>query len=425
MDMEMPNANYFGQALVAAVESGAVPLSRLNDMATRVLVPMFSAGLFDGSYPAPGAWEDANVTSPAHNALARSLAAAGTVLLKNTPGLLPLRRGLSNLLVVGDACSLSPICCGTGSGAVPPPYLVSPLDGVKARAAVGGTSNVTFLRSPPNPSALNATAATAAGYEAVLLCLSSPSGEGSDRPNLSLAPLDDALAAALVAANPATIVSLQVPGAVLMPWSEGAGAILCTWFAGQEMGNALADVLWGDVNPSGRLPLTFPLREGDTPMQTPAQYPGVNGVANYSEGLNIGYRWFDSHGVQPAYPFGHGLSFTTFEYSAIRVDGTSAKPTLLVSFNVTNSGLRAGREVAQLYLTFPASAQEPPLNLRDFHATSTLSPGEVEVVSMTLLERDYSIWSEAEYAWTVVPGTYTLSAGASSRDLRLKASFDV
>lgn len=425
LDQEMPNADFFGAALAAAVASGAVPESRVDDAARRVLVPMFRAGLFDGE-PAPGGREDANVTSAAHSALARRLAADGTVLLQNRGGaVLPLTAApaVGKLLVLGDACGPAPQCCGTGSGAVLPPYVVTPLEGVTARAARAGVHNVTFLRSPP-PASVNATAVVAAGFDAVLLCLSSPSGEGADRPSLSLAPSDDALAAAVAAAQPRTVVALQVPGATLLPWAPAAGAVLVTWFAGQEMGNALADVLWGDVNPSGRLPVTFPVREADTPLQTPQQYPGVNGTAAYSERLLIGYRWFDAAGVKPAFPFGHGLSYTSFAYSGLTVDAASAAPSVRVSFSVQNTGAVAGKEIAQLYVAFPAAAGEPPLVLRDF-AALPLAPGDAARVELLLDQRACSVWSAADYAWKVPGGTFGVSVGASSRDIRLTGSFSL
>jgi len=422
MDQEMPNSIFFGSALESAVESGEVSEARLNDMAMRVLVPMFRAGLFDGA--GQGGFEDANVTSDAHNSLARELAAAGTVLLKNSGGVLPLMAStVKSILVLGDACDKAPICCGTGSGAVLPPYVITPLQGIKARALEVGISNVTYLRSPSSEAGINATAASAKLFDAVVMCFGSPSGEGNDRPSLSLAPLDDALAAAVTLVQPVSVVTLQNPGAVLIPWADSAAAILATWFSGQEMGSALSDILFGDVNPSGRLPVTFPMNASDTPMRSPTQYPGVGGVVEYTERLNIGYKWWDSSGVTPRFPFGHGLSYTTFQYSPIELGAEQLSGVVVISFNVTNSGSVKGKEVAQLYLTFPQAASEPPLNLRDFFCTPSLAPGETVQVSMSLSQRDYSIWSVQNYSWEVVSGEYTVSVGASSRDLRSVAKF--
>ena len=563
LDVEMPGASFFGAALAAAVASGEVPLALIDDKVLRILTPMFAQGLFD--IPQQG-HADSNVSSARHGALARTLAAAGTVLLKNSPGVLPLARPAS-ILVVGGAAHDDPYCCGRGSGGLIPPYVVDPLAGITARAGPG--VNVTYQSSPPffqnittwfapsrgdhfldftceecfdlyaavrvegyasaapcpalgcvqlslwynsatssnlvlldgmappapgysyvrplgyalplNYSGAVATAplelwrgvdtptgrppnshvdfwtlscaasraeAAARGYtrvaalallpldpaalppppapdaEAVVVVVATGSGEGSDRESLSLSAQDDALVASLVAALPGrVIVVVNGPGAVLMPWAPLAGAIIFQWYPGQEMGNALADVLWGDVNPSGRLPLTFPAREADGPLQSPEQYPGVNGTVVYSERLLIGHRWWDAAGVAPLFPFGHGLSYTSFAYSGLAVDAATAAPAVRVSFFVQNVGAVAGKEVAQLYLAFPASAGEPPLVLRDF-AALPLAPGERTLVEFVLDARAYSVWSVEAYAWQpVAGGAYGVSVGASSRDIRLTGSF--
>jgi beta-glucosidase len=264
----------------------------------------------------------------------------------------------------------------------------------------------------------------AKGADVAVVCVSTPSSEGVDRASLALSPIDDALVSALTNAQPNTVVVLHNPGAVLMPWASSAGAVLSSWFPGQEMGNALADVLWGDVNPSGRLPLTFPMSDTDTPMQTPEQYPGVNGTVTYTEQLLIGYRWWDATGRTPLFPFGHGLSYTTFVYSGLTVDTASAAPSILVTATVTNTGNRSGTEIAQLYIGFPASAGEPPLVLRGFSDLS-LSPGEYALASFELSPHDISTWDTLSYSWQVAHGTFNVAVGASSRDLRLSGQFQV
>ncbi len=245
-----------------------------------------------------------------------------------------------------------------------------------------------------------------------------------------------------------------------MPWAASAGAVISAWYPGQEMGNGLADVLWGDVNPSGRTPLTFPVNNNDTALQTPEQYPGVNGTVNYTEGLfvsapggggraaqgrlqgqgpqqltpppqpplhspiQIGYRWFDANGVAPLFPFGHGLSYTTFAYSGLAIDAVSQAPNVLVSAVVNNTGAREGGEIVQLYLGFPAAAGEPLRMLRGFTALD-LPPGIAAAANFTLTPRDRSTWSVEDYAWAPTPGVFTVWLGASSRDLRLSGTFSV
>lgn len=189
------------------------------------------------------------------------------------------------------------------------------------------------------------------------------------------------------------------------------------------MGNALADVLFGDVNPSGRSPVTFPVLNSDTPLTTPEQYPGVNGVVTYTEGLHIGYRFFDAANVTPRFAFGHGLSYTSFTYAGLVVAPPDADGAVAVSFSITNSGGVDGREVPQLYLGFPPAAGEPPRSLRAF-AALPIAAGATAPVNFKLQRRDYSVWAPTPtYAWTVVPGEFTVSVGASSRDIRLVGSF--
>ena len=524
---------------------------------------MFANGLFDTP---PSGSENTNVTSARHSALARTLAAAGTVLLKNS-GVLPLADDVKSIVVVGAAADVTPYCCGSGSGGLSPPYVITPLDGIRARAPPG--ANVSYVLSDsfanistffsaargdhyldfvctecydlyvdvrsegflstgpcaaeldcvelalwwnadsqsnlviPTASSFTPPAgyvyvrvlayalplsyagplptqvlelwsgkdtptgaptdshldfwtlsspasradAAAMGYQKVIdvgrvllaplsptpptvdgvvvIVVSTPSSEGRDRADLNLSAEDDALIASWAASNPDNVVVvLNNPGAVVMPWSAAVGAIFACWYPGQEMGNALADVLWGDVNPSARLPLTFPATNADTPLRTPDQYPGVDGVVTYSERLEIGYRWWDAAMVQPLFPFGHGLSYTTFSYSALIIDSVAAAPNVTVSCTVTNSGARSGREVPQLYVAFPAAAGEPPSQLRGFAAVGLL-PGESVTVSFALVPRDVSVWDADAHAWAAVRGDFGVAVGASSRDLRLRGTFTV
>ena len=191
------------------------------------------------------------------------------------------------------------------------------------------------------------------------------------------------------------------------------------------MGNALADVLFGDVNPGARLPLTWPMVETDNPLPSPQQYPGVNGVVNYTEGLFIDYRWFDANNVTPRFAFGHGLSYTTFTYADLVVDAASAAPSILVTFSLTNSGGRDGKEVPQLYLTFPPDAGEPPQVLRAFDSVPVPVAGDAVVVKFVLSERDCSVWDVGSYSWKVAKGSFGVAVGASSRDIRLRGTFSL
>jgi beta-glucosidase len=214
-----------------------------------------------------------------------------------------------------------------------------------------------------------------------------------------------------------------------MPWAGDVSAILTNFMPGQQAGNAIADVLFGKVNPSAKLPITFPNQENDLEMSQ-SQWPGLPDSKNpiyayYSEKLLVGYRFYDAHNISftTGYPFGHGLSYTTFDYSDLKVSDFAGRA--FVNFTVTNSGKTAGAEIAQLYLGFPAVAGEPPLQLKGFRKTKVLQPGEKEVVSLTLSPRDVSIWDVASHSWKIVQGSFDVRVGASSRDLRLTSTLNV
>ena len=249
--------------------------------------------------------------------------------------------------------------------------------------------------------------------------------EGIDRPNLSLPSFQDQLIAAVASANPHTVVVLNTGDPVLMPWLAQVAAVVEAWYPGEEDGNAIAPILFGDVNPSGKLPITFPASDTAVPASTPAQYPGVNGTATYSEGLNVGYRWDDAEGVTPLFPFGYGLSYTRFAFGHLEVsqrhDGT-----IRVSAQVSNTGQRAGTEVAQLYLGDPAAIGEPPRQLKAFLRVY-LRPGQHAEVRFTLPASALAYWNTTASAWAVAPGTYQVFVGDSSAlgDLPLRGSFRV
>jgi beta-glucosidase len=328
LDQEMPFGLFFSPlALDVALATGQITMATLDDKVVRILTAMFQIGLFDR---APSGNINANVTSVAHNQLARSLASSGMVLMQNTRATLPLTSSQPlRIVIVGDWAA-SPVVAGDGSGHVDAPYIISPLLGVSVRAPAGST--VMWF---PTANTTQAVAAAAAADVAIAVTGTTAS-EGFDRASLALPSQDDALIEAVANAQVNTIVVVVAPGAVLMPWAQSVqGAIVLTFFPGQEFGNALADVLWGDVNPSGRLPLTMPNQENEIQF-TQAQYPGLPALnptsADYSEKLLIGHRWYDANGVVPAFAFGHGLSYTTFQYANLRIttsryidDGSSNK----------------------------------------------------------------------------------------------------
>ena len=278
---------------------------------------------------------------------------------------------------------------------------------------------------------IEAAAALAAKADLALVVVGDASAEGKDRASLALSGTQDALVAAVAAAQPRTVVAVAAPGPVLMPWADAAAAVLVNWLAGQEAGHALADVLYGDADPTGRLPHTMPNCDNETRMSA-AQYPGVRDargrlVSSYTEGPLIGYKWYDAHGVAPRFPFGHGLSYATFGYSARApiVRGAAALGAAVdVSFVLTNLGARAGTTVAQCYVSFPPHAAQPPRQLRAW-ARLDVRAGAAARVALRLAPRDLAIWDEAEHGWRPVAGRFEVACGPSSRELPLSAPLEV
>jgi beta-glucosidase len=291
-------------------------------------------------------------------------------------------------------------------------------------AQVGEAGDVHLTWFTPEDDPNLEAAALAKQVDAAIVVVGEASSEGGDRQNLVMA--GDELVEAVAQANPNTIVVVYCPAQVLLPWADQVPAILIGWIPGQESGHALADVLFGDINPAGKLPMTFAQDMGDYPANSPEMYPGVNERVHYSEGLQVGYRHFDSQAIMPLFPFGHGLSYTIFEYSNLSIDPAviSADGNVTVKVEVKNSGLRAGAEVVQLYLGFPAETGEPPRQLKGFQKI-TLQPGENQQVSFVLSPEETSFWSAGRGSWVAYPGRYQVMVGSSSGDIRQSGKFDV
>ena len=262
-----------------------------------------------------------------------------------------------------------------------------------------------------NPLIDSAVQAAKAAQTAVVF-VGDQTAEGVDRPGLSLPGFQDQLIEAVAAANPHTVVVLDTGDPVLMPWLSQVAAVVEAWYPGEEDGNAIAPVLFGQVDPSGKLPITFPASDSAVPASTPAQYPGVNGVATYSEGLEVGYRWDDARNVTPLFPFGFGLSYTQFAFRNLTVSQHGGGP-VQVSAEVTNTGSRSGTEVAQLYIGDPAAIGEPPRQLKAFLQV-TLRPGQRATVHFTLPRSSLAYWDTTTNAWAVAPGAYQVYVGDSS-----------
>jgi beta-glucosidase len=416
LDQQMPDETFFGEELKKAIDSGKVLASRLDDMVVRILTAMFAVGIFDT--PQTGNIT-ADVRSKEHADLARKLSEQSTVLLKNDKNILPLNADtVKSIAVIGIDGGDKTLVAGEGSGHVIPSYIVSPYNGIKSRAV---KANVTYN----DGSSLDQAARLAKSVNVAIVFVSTTSSEGFDRPSLNFYNDQDQLVKTIAMAQPNTIVVAHVPGSTLMPWSNLVKAIVCAFIPGQESGNAIASILFGDVNPSAKLPLTFPISDSQLPIAgNKKQYPGIDNQVDYSEKLLVGYRWYMATKNVPLFSFGHGLSYTTFQYSNLQVLASQCGGHVRILFNLKNTGSIAGAEVGQLYLNFPESAGEPPLVLRGFKKVF-LNPGEQQTVEFTSLEekKDLSIWDVTSGDWIVINGTYHVSVGSSSSDLRLFGAF--
>ncbi|TDD90713.1 glycosyl hydrolase [Actinomadura darangshiensis] len=411
LDMELPiGMKYNAFLLKLAVSQRKITQATIDAHVSNVLRTMFRFGVFDRqAYPN----DLTRIDRAASQTAARRIEEDGITLLKND-GILPLKAPKS-IALIGRAAQESP--SGFGSAKVVPFTTVSAQDGIGRRAGSG--TKVTY-NSGDNPG--DAAGAARAADVAIVFATDSQ-GEFFDKSCLTLEcgePLrgdQDGLISAVAKANPNTIVVLNTGGPVLTPWAGQVKGIIEAWYPGQEAGNALARVLYGDVDPGGRLPVTFPVNENDAPTSgNRAQYPGLNKATTFSEGVMVGYRHYDAKGTAPRFPFGHGLSYTTFAYSGL-VASTKA-----VQVTVTNTGDRSGVAVPQLYIGMPSpgvDVPQPPKQLKGYTKV-TLAPGESTKVTFPLSARSLAYWNVEAKAWKVADGCYEVMVGSSSRQIAQK-----
>ena len=445
MEMDLKPGQYFTAPLKTAVQGGQVPMSRLNDMVTRIARTMFSIGIFDHPAAAEPAAAAADVQRPQDIALARSLSESGTVLLKNQGRLLPLTGSGKRIAVIGPGAGpagAEQFYNGAGSGHIPEfgakSDVVTPLQGITQRALSDGDVVTYADGSVPAAAALAAKAADVA-----IVFAGSEDSEGVDRSTLDLSSGNctlagcvpqtvdqDGLISQVAAANPHTVVVLNTGGPVLMPWLNQIQGLFEAWYPGQQDGNAIAALLFGDVDPSAKLPETFPASQGDLPTRTAQQYPGVNDAAGiphatYSEGMLVGYRWYDAKHIKPLFPFGFGLTYTTFALRNLQLSAGHGRPALATAtFTVADTGPLLGADVAQLYVADPRNAGEPPKQLKGFQKV-LLRPGARTKVKLALDFRSLAHWSDSAHRWKVGSGCYRVLAGDSSSNLPLSATITV
>jgi beta-glucosidase len=447
MDHEQPGWIFYGDDMKKAVESGKVPQSELDDHVHRILRAMFATGVVDDP-PVRSV-----VDVEAGFQVAQKIEEQAIVLLKNDGALLPLDTSkVRSIAVIGPHADVGMIS-GGGSAQVDPPvgnailppgkgqtrwlepmwFPTSPLRSVKAKAP----GAVVEFDSGSNQ---ESAAALAKKSDVAIVFAYQWESEGMDLETLALPDRQDDLIAKVAAANPHTVVVVESGGPVTMPWAGQVGAILEAWYAGSKGSDAIANVLFGGVNPSGKLPVTFPRSIEDLPHPKVVQPPKEslpderkpevwNQIAaglqpfqvTYDEGVKVGYKWYDAEKKPVLFPFGFGLSYTTYSYSNLRVTPGKIPH---VAFTVTNSGNRAGAEVAEVYASLPASTGEPPKRLVGWSKVQ-LNPGESKEVSIEVDPKYLSIFDVKQNRWQLIPGEYSFMVGGSSQSLPLKTSVNL
>ena len=446
LDQEQPMADYLGPKLKLAVEAGKVPMVQIDDSARRVLYAEFLSGIVD--YPVEKSVVDVQTGFD----VAQSVEEKSIVLLKNQNAILPLNRaGVHKIAVIGGHADVGMIS-GGGSAQVDPPggnAIMPP-----GKGATHWQDHIWFPTSPVNalraamPEAqidfdagkdLAAAAKLAKSADIAIVFAYQWESEGMDLPNLSLPDGQDELIASVAEANPHTIVVLETGTAVKMPWIDKVQGVVEAWYAGSGGHKALANVLTGEVNPSAKLAMTFPASEEDLPRPTIAPLPprdrgqgtgAVNGETHvasrysvtYSEGAKVGYKWYRAEHKPVLFPFGFGLSYTTFAYSGLKAEQENGQAT--VSFSVKNTGKRPGTEITQLYAALPDSAGEAFRRLVGWQRVE-LKPGESKAVSITIDPQMLSIYDEQKIGWTLLPGSYRVFAGSSEANTPLQGTLAI
>jgi beta-glucosidase len=440
LDQEMPgDDNHFGAPLKKAVEDGQVPQARLDDMVHRILRSMFAAGVVDDP-------PVRTVVDPFRGLEdAQHIAEESIVLLKNSDHILPLKAtSTASIALIGSHADVG-VLSGGGSAQVDSPggdaVTHRPGGSIWGKPVYFPSSPMKFIRAK-SPQANVQYASGEDKAEAVKLAKSSDiaivfvnqwMSEGHDASTLSLPDHQDALVEAVATANPNTIVVLETGGPVSMPWANKVKGIVETWYPGIGGAQALANILFGDVNPSGKLPVTFARSDADLPHPIVPGLEHAGAVESddrhrkvapfdltYTEGARVGYKWYESTHKEPLFPFGYGLSYTNYDYSGLTVD--DAQKT--VRFTVRNTGSQAGTEIAQVYVALPAAAKENYKRMAAWERVK-LAPGESKEVTLKLNPLYLSVFNTDNNAWQLLPGEYKVLAGASSQETPLTATLHV
>jgi beta-glucosidase len=425
---------FFRELLLKAVEAGEVPEARLNEMAKRILRTMFAKGVIDNPV-ATGPLDLPAKDLEAHAAVSREGAEQGAVLLKNDGAILPLGADVKRIAVIGGhadkgvlAGGGSSLVYGAGGNAVPDlsptswpgPVMYYPSSPLRAIKALAPKAQVQFADGEDS----GAAARRAAQSDVAIVFVTSWDGEAFDG-ELTLPDDQDALVSAVAKANPRAIVVLETGGAVFMPWINQVRGVVEAWYPGTSGGEAIANLLFGRANPSGRLPISFPKDASQLarPELIATDAKGENtGKVSYAEGAAVGYKWHDAKKLPPLFPFGFGLSYTRFEHSglAARLDGQD----LVVKFRVRNVGQRAGKDVAQIYVSPVVGGWEAPKRLGGWRKVD-LAPGASTDVELRVDPRLLAVFSEKGGGWRIAPGAYKVLLGSSASQIDLQTSIQL
>ena len=442
LDIEMGTSGaydqwYFAKPLLAAVKTGQVPEKTIDDKVRRILWVMYHTSMSE-NHPA------GSIATPAHSEAAYDIASESIVLLKNDAGLLPLKNNVKSIAVIGDNATRTFALGGYGAG-VKAKHEVTALAGIRAK--FGKTAEIKFAQGykanylankkenadydKPDQALIDEAVALAKTTDIAILCIGSNreyESEAHDRKNLELPFGEQTLINAVTAANPNTVIIIMAGAPYdLNEIKRSAHTIVWSWFNGSEAGNALADMLKGVINPSGKLPFTFPVSLHDSPAFALNTYPGDSVTAEYKEGILVGYRWYDTKKIDPLYCFGYGLSYTSFGYSALKTDKKSYKPgdKIAVSVSVTNKGNVSGKEVVQLYVSkVNPTVLKADKELKAFKKI-LIAPGKTTAVAMNVGINDLAYFDDKQSKWVIEPGEYKIMAASSSKDIRQVASFSI
>ncbi len=422
---------FMADSALIAVKNGRVKEALIDDKVRRILRVMYATHML-GSKRQPGAYNTAS-----HQKTALKIAEEGIVLLKNEDNLLPLNPAkIKTIAVIGENASREN-SMGGGSSQVKAKYEITPLQGIKN--LLGTKANVTYAQGykiarnqQADPAMIaQAVAAATSADAAVIFCGwthgydyskwndNAYDAEGVDKPDMNMPFGQDELIKAVLKANPKTVVVLMGGGPIdVSAWINNAQGVLEGWYPGMEGGNALAKIIFGEVNPSGKLPMTFPKKLEDSPAHKLGEFHGTNGVVHYNEGIFVGYRYFDTYKVEPQFAFGYGLSYTKFNYSNLSVQ--TAKNQATVKVTVKNSGSRAGAEVVQVYVKQEKFAlPRPEKELKAFQKVF-LKAGESKIITLVLRKDAFQYYNDKQSKWVMEPGKFDILVGSSSADIRSK-----